>query len=324
MTAFSPTTTTIDPPGPSDELAGAVLAGLSRPILRRAPWGIVKTLVLSILTCGLWPLLSWPARFREACLREQQQLWHLAEWMRLNSGRPDAAALRDSTRALAFRKGLQTVAWVVIFIGVMAPLHVLPPHTHLPFPVFYHSMYSHSWFVDAPLVDNNAWGVLGTSSVDPWLVKFAQTWSGLLTIALVLHWFQLQLHIGDVRMYLTRFNAITGAHGIKPIRMPHTGIGLRPMWVIAGIAGACLGVPWMLPLMIVGAVQNRYIGQTSYIVRHEMAQVMQPLVNRQNPGVVVPTPMRLWGCCLNPQCGAIIPPAAKFCPRCGTTAPRRV
>jgi hypothetical protein len=317
MTAFSPTTTTLDPPGQTDELAGAVLASLSRPIGRQQPWGPVTTAILSVLTIGLLPLLSWPARLRNACLREQQQLWHLAEWLRLNSGRPDALSLQDSTRRLAFRPGLHMAALLIVFLGIFSPLRMMPPHPHWTLAVIFQSMYSKTPLVSGQLR-------IGNGVVDPFLVSFAKTWSVVLTAAFFLHWLQLQLHIGDMRMFVTRFNAITSAHGLKPVRMPHTGIGLRPIWLLVGIAGLALGVKWALPLMIVGAVQNRYLARTTYIVRQEMAQRMSLLAGLQNPAAAVATPMRLWSCCSNPQCGAIIPPAAKFCPRCGVAAAGRV
>jgi len=317
MTAFSPTNTTLDPPGQTDELAGAVLAGLSRPIDRAKPWGLVATVVLSVLTFGLLPLLRWPARLRNACRREQQQLWHLAEWLRLNSGRPDALALQNSTRRLAFRPGLNLVALVVLFLAILTPAGMMPVHPHWTWGIIYQSMYFKTAMVRRQFT-------IGTGATDPFLVNFSMTWSVAVTVALLLHWIQIQLHVGDMRMFLTRFNAITAAHGLKPVRMPHTGIGLRPIWLLAGVVLMGMGVRWALPLMIVGAVQNRYLSRTSYIVRHEMAQRMNLLVSLQNPAAAVVRPMRLWSCCTNPQCGAMVPPAAKFCPRCGVAVSGRV
>ena len=321
MTAFSPTTTTIDPPGQSDDLASAVLAGLSRPIVRRAPWGILKTAVFSVLTFGLAPILSWPARLRNACLREQQQLWHLSEWLRLNSGRPDALPLRNSTSSLAYRHGLDIAGKLVLVLGLLGAWGKLtvaagPFPMRWSMPLIFRSMYDRMHFVNGQMLFTR-W------NVDPALVHFSMTWTGILTVIFFLHWLQLQLHVGDMRMYLIRFNAIATAHGLKPVAMPHTGIGLRPLWIVAAIILWSLGVGWALPLMIAGAVQNRYIGKTSYIVRHELAQRMTQLVATQNPTAAVTAPMRLWSCCTNPRCGALFPPTAKFCPRCGTgSAPR--
>jgi len=183
--------------------------------------------------------------------------------------------------------------------------------------VIFHSMYQQSPFFHI------LWPI-GSGFVDLDLVRFSQTWSGALTAIFFLHWLQIQLHVGDMRMFLTRFNAIATAHGLKPVAMPHTGIGLRPMWIVAGLVCMSMGVAWALPLMIAGAVQYRYIGRTSYVVRHDLAQRLTELVGRQNPSATVATPMRLWACCSNAQCGAMFPPAAKFCPRCGTGIAGRV
>src|SRR5688500_1944224 len=84
-----------DAPTRPDHLAGAVLRSLGRSFDNKFAWGNAQTLVLGIISFGLWPLISWTASLRNYIRLEQQQLWHLAEWVRLQSVHPDAAKLRE-------------------------------------------------------------------------------------------------------------------------------------------------------------------------------------------------------------------------------------
>src|SRR5512146_2452031 len=104
MSQFLPSDCTLDPPHRPDHLAGAVLSALSRPLMgRAADWGLLRTAVLGGISFGIWPLLSWPRRFDDRADHEEQQFWHLAEWMRVRSGDASAARLRELTRGLQAR-----------------------------------------------------------------------------------------------------------------------------------------------------------------------------------------------------------------------------
>src|SRR5258706_10133425 len=104
LSQFHPTNLSVEPPPPPDYLAGAVLQGLSRPIGGRLSWGVLKSLFLGAVSFGLLPILAWTPGFRAFVIAEQQQLLHLAQWVRQNSAHPlarqlesDAVELRPRT-----------------------------------------------------------------------------------------------------------------------------------------------------------------------------------------------------------------------------------
>src|SRR5688572_1460392 len=69
-----------------DYLAGSVLRSLSRPVGWNASWGLIKTVVLSVISLGVGPLLVWPRRLRSLIHTEREQFATLAEWIRLTQG----------------------------------------------------------------------------------------------------------------------------------------------------------------------------------------------------------------------------------------------
>jgi hypothetical protein len=102
------------PVGP-DHLAGAVLRSLQRPLTFHRSPGPLRTLVLSLITLGVYPLFEWSRLLRDFGRLERQQLWHLAEWLRLQTGSADAKAMRDAADRMAGRRLLDiaAAAWVL-------------------------------------------------------------------------------------------------------------------------------------------------------------------------------------------------------------------
>ena len=98
MSAFTPTHTNLEPPDRPDNLSAAVLHSLSRPIYGRITWGPLESFFLGGITFGIFPLISWPKAFGRFVVAEQQQFWHLLEWLRIRTGDEEAARLRDSVR----------------------------------------------------------------------------------------------------------------------------------------------------------------------------------------------------------------------------------
>src|SRR3954449_1536932 len=97
-----------------DLLAGAALRALTREHPLPPRWGAAKSVLVSALTFGVLPLYAWPKAFRTAATIEQQQLWHLAEWVRLRSGHPEEGRLS----ALAERVGFRPLLWACSMLCV--------------------------------------------------------------------------------------------------------------------------------------------------------------------------------------------------------------
>src|SRR5579872_5212603 len=109
MSAFTPTQTTLDPPVRPDNLSAAVLHSLSRPIYGRVAWGPLRSFLLGAISFGIIPLIAWPRQFGRFVVAEQQQFWHLVEWLRIRTGDEEAARLRDSVR----NTGAIPTLWIV-------------------------------------------------------------------------------------------------------------------------------------------------------------------------------------------------------------------
>src|ERR1043166_7671653 len=95
--------------GRADQLGEAVVRTLERPFRNRFSISFVRGLVLGIFTLGIGPLLGLGRRFRDYVMFERQQMWHLAEWLRMAVGSEGARELRDLAEQIRFRKELFTL-----------------------------------------------------------------------------------------------------------------------------------------------------------------------------------------------------------------------
>ncbi|HEY7117320.1 MAG TPA: hypothetical protein VH475_12075, partial [Tepidisphaeraceae bacterium] len=118
MSQFQPTRVTFDPPPAPDYLAGAVLQGLSRPIGQRLSWGVIRSLLVSMLSFGVVPLVYWVRAFRLYAIAEQQQLLHLAHWLRANSDHPLARRLEEDAGELRTRTWLSVLAMLALVVTI--------------------------------------------------------------------------------------------------------------------------------------------------------------------------------------------------------------
>jgi hypothetical protein len=308
MTAFSQSTnfaSTVEEPisaGP-DLLAGGLLNSLSRHWGDFRFWRPVKTLIIGGITFGLAPLLVWPKRFREFIGAEQQQLWHLAEWMRLRGGTVEAQQLRDVAERIRFRPVLWMISLLTAAGVVAAFLMRYGPIDDLSvlLRATYFRISEHRPPVRSPTD-----------------VEFNFIWSIGLALAYMMHWLQVQLHLADMRRFVARFNRLVGFEQIAPIALPDMGWGIRPMWIAGAIVMMACGALWALPMMLAGAAHRRYITHASGPLRARLAERVRAILVRQRPSMRVPQPVWIRRTCENRLCQASIAPGARFCPRCGT------
>ena len=129
-------------------------------------------------------------------------------------------------------------------------------------------------------------------------------------------------HQQRVERYVRYFNGIVDEHGLDPVPLPRLDLGLRPLWLIAGLVLTWSGALWGLPIMLAGAAHRRYTIGTSVLVRSMLAERMRMLLAAGRPTIRVPAPVLPARMCLRPNCRAPLPSAATFCPRCGTRAAR--
>jgi hypothetical protein len=307
MSTFTPTSRMLEPPDRPDQLAGAVISALGRPVYGSLlPWGPIKSFLLGAISLGVLPLLYWPRIFARFCIAQQQQFWHLLEWLRVRHGDAEAADLQRSLRAIVppFTLRLAPVVCLIIIAAslfgwsINAPLHlggwVLAPLGILGFP------WSHAWRFS--------------------LNNFYMIWTVCLCVAYGSLWLHIREQAARVRHLVGRINVILRRHDVDPVTAADPGLGLRPMWICAAVIGVMAGAWWAIPAALAGALQKQYIRRTSLRTRSELSQRVRTLLLRQHPPVDLPVAARLRLTCRNSLCACPLPTAAQFCPRCGSRA----
>lgn len=308
MSTFTPTSWTLDPPDRPDQLAGAVVSALGRPVYGSLqPWGAIKSLALGGISLGVAPLLYWPRNFGRFCVAQQQQFWHLLEWLRVRHGDADAAEIQRSLGAMVPPSTLRLAPMICLIIiaaslfgwSVNAPLHL------------------GGWVV-APL------GIFGFPWRHVWrfsLGNFYTIWTVCLCVAYGSLWLHIREQAAHVRHLVGRINVILRRHEIDPVYAGDPGLGLRPLWVLSAAIGVMAGAWWAIPAALAGALQMQYVRRTSMRTRWELSQRVRTLLTRQRPPVDVPAIRPLRFACRNPLCASPMPTDAQFCPRCGSAAP---
>lgn len=315
MSAFTPTQWTMQPPGRPDNLSAAVLHSLSRPIVGQIAWGPLKSFILGGLTFGILPLIFWPRRFGKFVVAEQQQLWHLVEWLRVRTGDDEAAKLRDSVRdtgAIATLWVIPIAMLIVVAVNFLPWLEASGVHRAQILGITYHAQ---PWFDHA--YRSGRWAY---RPID-W-VPLYRIWVVCLSVAYFSHWLHVHQHVSEVNRFLRQLNPILQRQHLPPMAMYGVGIGLRPFWLLAGFGGMAFGAWWAIPAALAGAVQQRYCLRTSNRIRSGLAVRVNSLLMEQRPPINVPIPNGFRVDCGNPLCGKSLPNPATFCPRCGTRLPR--
>jgi hypothetical protein len=307
LSQFHPTNVTLDPPPPQDQLATAVLQGLSRPLGAKLYWGVTRTLVLGAISFGVLPLLAWVRSFRKFAVAEQQQFLHLAQWIRNNSNHPLARRLEADAAELQPRPWLDLLSigiliTTAVLIGtqiadVRTPLNALLAGTfgfqqHRVFDITLH------YFPRAE----------GVFTV----------WVWGLAAAYAAHWLQVQLHAQDVKRFVARFSEIAKAEGVNAVKADSLGIPVRPLWLVAGVILYNLQAPWGLLATLAGGAQKRYITWTSRNTRADVAHRLRAMLTRRYGAASIPVPVYLRVRCVEAKCRAEVPRGVNYCPRCGT------
>jgi hypothetical protein len=293
-----------------DHFAAAVLQGLARPVHRKLSWSAPRTMVLGVLSFGLLPIVFLSKRFRQYQIVEQQQLWHLAEWLRQNTNHPEARALEDEAEALApsprvgLFASLCIVGLILLFFtqlreGDAWAWMAMFDRTYLyPFHRLAHITYYRSDSSRAFL--------------------FFNTWTLALTAIYLGHWLRVQLHARRLRAWMERFNRIATAEGLAGVQPRMPGIGLRPIWVAGGLVLAACGWLWAVPMILAGAVHRRMVHAASTANRGAIAGRFRDIVLSRRPGQVLPMPVYFRNFCVNRFCLAPVAVQAAYCSRCGS------
>lgn len=288
------------------QLAEAVFRSLSREHSLRPTWGAVKTILFGAITFGILPLYAWSKTFRTSATVERQQLWHLAEWLRLNSGQPDAARLT----VLAARVGYRPLLWICSVICAAAVA-----------VVFAYQAQMHGFDFRDLRASTYSLGHIHSSHL-PYSVarKLFITWNVGLCFAYFLQWIHLQLHHAEVRRFVGAFNELTWRQQIRPVPVRPITMGFRPIWAVGAIVMVSFGAIWGIPMALAGASQARW-PRESRSIRAGLADALRQMLMLQEPVMRIPRAAKLGDFCSNDFCRGRVPPQARFCPRCGLVVP---
>lgn len=289
------------PNGETDHLAAAVLRSLGRSFRDQFSLSATDAAIGALLTFGLWPLWRLHAQFGDYVIFEKQQLWHLAEWLRVRRGSEETLALHDALRGhrtsflLSLGKFLGAAAFVIVaFLELRGQFRL---------GYLIAETYRLDWL--------RSW-----QNHEIWIA-----WVAGLGSAYGLHWLQVVLHERRVERFADRFNKVALREGVSPIGDPPFDLGLKTGWIVAAVLLAWLGgALWAVPMALAGAVQRRYINRTATRTRGELLDRARAMIAQQRPAVAVPSYVIHGRRCDNPGCKAPLKAGARFCSRCGTPA----
>jgi len=280
----------------------------------RQSWSVTKSLVVSLLTFGLVPIFAWIRGFRSFAVAEQQQLLHLAKWLRASSSHPLAKRLEEDAEQLRPRWWIWSVA-IISVIATVAAMWNLIEQSGWRWEHYWDGLIAGTYRFNTPK---------GRATVFPWwnAATVFTWWNWGLLLAYGCHWLVLQLHALDVKRFVTRFNEIAESEGLQRVKPQPLGVPLlSPLWIVAGFLMAALHAPWGLVAMVAGAAQRRYINQTGRKTRAALAHRVRALLMRRSEatraGADVPVPAYIRQRCSQPMCRAELPPEALYCRRCG-------
>ena len=112
-----------------------------------------------------------------------------------------------------------------------------------------------------------------------------------------------------MQQYALAFNAVLSGRA-QPIDGPPLVWGLRPLYVLAGVALAAFGLVWALPMTLAWAALADFSQNAARDFRVQLAERMTDL---SGVDPVMPTS----DLCANPDCRNALPIEAMYCPRCG-------
>jgi hypothetical protein len=287
--------------GETDHLAASVLRSLGRSFRDQFSLTSADAAITGLLTFGLLPLWKLHRQFRDYITFEKQQLWHLAEWLRVRRGGEETLALHEALR----KHRTSIFLSLVKFCGAAAFIAAVFVEMHGRFRLrgLIDETYKLNWVRDWP--GHTIW----------------VAWIAGLGIAYAAHWLQVILHERRLERFADKFNKVALREGVAPIADPPFDLGINTGWIIgAGLLAWLGGALWAIPMALAGAVQRRYINRTATRTRGELLDRARTMIAQQRPAVAVPNYAIHGRRCDNPRCRAAIKAGARFCSRCGTSS----
>lgn len=292
MSRFDPTIRVMQGDDGPDLLAQALVDSLSRPAHRMLSMNLAGSFLLTVLTGGTVPLIGLTIRLRHFIAWQQQQLWHLAEWLRLQTGHPDADALQKASLRIRYSPILALATWLFVLAALGACA-------------------IHLWRRGFSVGELARFAYF--QPVRPEAILFSLSISAA-AVSSLLH---LVRHQQQVESCLRWFNQLARRQGLSVVRISGLELGFGPMWLAAGVLLAAGGAFWGLAVMLAAGAHRRYINVVSAQVRAALADRLCAVLRQHRPALRVPAPLTAERICARPNCRAFLPGGADYCPRCG-------
>lgn len=258
MPPFHPTSFSTDPPPHPDIKAEAVVRSLGRHLIRRHPWGPIKTLILGGISFGIWPAINWARNFHSFIVAEQRQLWHLACWLHERKSDPelDLRPLVHDPR----RGGILVQTLVLLLITVCAVISIA--HATNAREIF-HATYGY---------EGRRNGALAYLA-----------WISLLALVYILQACNVYWRYANLRAFVDRFNLHMQRENLSPVTVPALTGRRVILWLLAVLVGLLFSAMWIIPAAIAGSLQATYMFTVSRLTRRQLAVRVYDLLVRAHP-----------------------------------------
>jgi hypothetical protein len=323
LTSTPPNLRLVVPEHAADSLSEGVIAALTRKMNPRLAWGPVKTALLGLISGGLLPLILLPQKCQKFINAEQNQLWHFAEWLRLQFPSSETERFQAAVSKLRFRWVLWALSLLLAGCAVAWAWHDLTPvarrpvvllgplRVQLPSLVPVTPKFLFSFTARLP-------AVVKQFATVPRVLIAAEGFALLLIAAHLLSLWQVMMHTTDVRNVAGLFNRAAKKHGLEPLVLPNRNLGIDVIWLLATIALMILGAWWGVPMMLAAAAQARYINGEGRRLRLALSARAYNVLAARRPVIYVAMPRALRGRCPRENCNAQVRGGETFCPACGT------
>ena len=273
-------------------LTEGVLAALDRPPQPLVVPGVGRTVVVGLLTAGLWPAFVLARRWLIALRWSRGLGWHVAEWAQTNLSEADGRKLHDAADAKLSRWLARLAVVLVLVAAVTAVVGVIGG---VPWWRF--------WFAD------------------PRSATAVRVYLPLLGGSYLATWLAANLSLRRLNGLAATLGDMTSDYGTLRGRRKRWDWGFGPASLLIGLTMTFLGLPWALPMLLATTAQRRVLTVHGRRVRGRVAGRIREVLEARRPPVAVPLTVGRAEPCVNPLCNERLPSDARHCPRCG--APQR-
>ena len=302
-----------------DYFADALMIGLSRQIYFKLARGPLRTLLTSLISFGVAPILMWQWQFKRYVIYEQQQFWHLAKWLQGNlkqtksEKKVDAllSALEDCARERPPQFEFRLLSHLCMaFLAIIFFTQLFDFGRHGLSAVL-----DCTYLYPAGLA-----GLIKSLVARPLATKLYFIWNVCISGAAMCHIGEVYHHQRRVREFVDHFRAL--ANELNPnapkanLFNPTIRLSRQWVWIISGILLLLSGVFWALPVMLAGAAHCRLMRVVSLVHRSEIALQFRDIRRQLNPEQVIKLPVHLRNWCSNELCGAPLPEGDSICTLC--------